>query len=163
ASKKPNAVAKPKLKVDGTGGLIAYLSSLLEHQIIGDPELLRLIGGLEQGVLENPIHEEQTWISSAALIHREEIQEYIQGTEIDQEKLKEWSKKSLKEKERVRVRREETRTETQDIHHKVEFHPVPEGKFQMGDGQNKVSVNLTHPFEMMSTDVTQKMWVEEMG
>ena len=162
-SKRADTVARPKLKVDGTDGLIAYLSALLEHQIIGDTELLRLIDGLEKGEVSNPIHEEQTWISSAAMIHREEIQEYIKGTEIDQKKLLAWSKKSLKEKERVRERRAETRVETQDIHHKIEFNPVPPGRFQMGDGQHKVTVNLTHPFEMMSTSVTQKQWVELMG
>ncbi len=162
-AKRADVVSKPKLKVDGTDGLIAYMATLLEHQIIGDPELLRLIDGLEKGEVSNPIHEEQAWISSAAMIHREEIQEYIKGTELDQRKLFEWSKRSLKEKERVRVAREETQVETQDIHHKVEFNPVPPGSFQMGEGQHRVTVNLTHPFEMMSTAVTQKMWVELMG
>ena len=148
---------------DGTEGLIAYLGTLLERQIIGDTELLRLIEGLERGEISNPIHEEETWISSSALIHREEIQEYINRTQLDQKELLEWSKRSLKEKERVRVKREETREETQDVHQKIELNPVREGRFQMGDGQNKKTVNLTHPIEVMSTQVTQKQWVEVMG
>ena len=148
---------------DGTEGLIAYLGTLLERQIIGDTELLRLIKGLERGEISNPIHEEETWISSAALIHREEIQEYINRTELNQKELLDWSKRSLKEKERVRVKREETREETQDVHQKMEFNPVPEGRFQMGDGQNKKTVHLKQPIEVMSTQVTQKQWVEVMG
>lgn len=148
---------------DGTEGLITYLGTLLERQIIGDTELLRLIEGLERGEISNPIHEEETWISSAALIHREEIQEYINRTGLNQKELLDWSKRSLKEKERVRVKREETREETQDVHQKMEFHPVPEGRFQMGDGQNKKTVHLKQPIEVMSTQVTQKQWVEVMG
>ncbi|MGE0762311.1 MAG: formylglycine-generating enzyme family protein [Bdellovibrionales bacterium] len=156
-------VGKPKLKVDGTEGLIAYLSALLEHQIIGETELLKLIDSLEKGEISNPIVEEQAWISSAAMIHREEIQEYIKGDEVDRKRLLEWSKKSLQEKERVRERREETRVETQDIRHKMKFNPIPAGRFRMGEDKHKVVVNLTNSIEVMSTQVTQKMWVEEMG
>lgn len=158
--KEPLATGPQK---NGTEGLIAYLGTLLEHQIIGDKELLRLIESLEKGEISNPIHEEETWISSAALIHREEIQEYINKTTLSREKLLDFAKRSLKEKERVRVKREEAREETQDIYQKIELHPVREGRFQMGEGQNKRTVNLTHPIEVMSTQVTQKQWVEVMG
>ena len=78
--------------VDGTKGLIAYLGLLLERQIIGDTELLRLIEGLERDEIPNPIHEEDTWVSSAALIHREEIENYIHKTQINPKELLEWSR-----------------------------------------------------------------------
>ena len=113
--------------------LIAYLGLLLERQIIGDKELLRLIEGLERDEIPNPIHEEDTWVSSTALIHREAIQNYIHKTQINPKELLEWSKKSLKEKERVRVKREKTREETQNIYKKIELHPVRAGSFRMGD------------------------------
>ena len=67
-----------------------------------------------------------------------------------------------KEKKRVRVKREETRKETQDLYQKIEFLPVSSGRFLMGDNK-KVEVTLTHPIEVMSTPVTQKQWVEVMG
>ena len=67
----------------------------------------------------NPIHEEDTWVSSTALIHREAIENYIHKTQINPKELLEWSKRSLKEKERVRVKREETREETQDVYQKI--------------------------------------------
>ena len=98
-------------------------------------ELLRLIEGLERDEIPNPIHEEDAWVSSAALIHREEIENYIHKTQINPKELLKWSKKSLKEKERVRVKREETREETQDIYKKIELHPVRAGRFRMGEGQ----------------------------
>ena len=143
--------------VDGTKGLIAYLGLLLERQIIGDKELLRLIEGLERDEIPNPIHEEDTWVSSAALIHREEIENYIHKTQINSKELLKWSRKSLKEKERVRVKREETREETQDVYQKIELHPVKAGRFRMGDREkDKVEVNLTNPIEVMSTPSDSK-------
>ena len=76
-----------QVDVDRTKELIAYLGLLLERQIIGDKELLRLIEGLERDEISNPIHEEDTWVSSAALIHREEIENYIHKTQINPKEL----------------------------------------------------------------------------
>ena len=145
-----------------TEGLMAYLGTLLEHQIIGNTELVRFIEALEKGELVNPIAEEKAMVSTAALIHQEGIQEYLDLAELNKKELLKWSKESLKEKKRVRVKREETRKETQDVYRKIEFLPVSPGRFLMGDNK-KVEVTLTHPIEVMSTPVTQKQWVEIMG
>ena len=145
-----------------TEGLMAYLGALLEHQIIGDAELVRFIKGLEKGKLINPISEEKAMVSSAALIHEEGIQEYLDLGDLNKKELLEWSKESLREKKRVWVKREETRKETQDVYQKIEFLPVGPGRFLMGEGK-KVEVTLTNSIEVMSTQVTQKQWVEIMG
>ena len=146
-----------------TEGLMAYLGTLIEHQIIGDVELLRFIEGLEKGELLNPISEEKAMESLAGTIHRQGIQEeYLDLGHLNQKELLRWSKESLKEKKRVRIQREETRKETQDIYQRMEFLPVSPGRFLMGD-EKKVEVTLTHPIEVMSTPVTQKQWVEIMG
>ena len=145
-----------------TEDLMAYLGALLEHQIIGNTELVRFIEALEKGELVNPIAEEKAMLSTAALIHQEGIQEYLDLAELNKKELLKWSKESLKEKKRVRVKREETRKETQDVYRKIEFLPVSPGRFLMGDNK-KVEVTLTHPIEVMSTQVTQKQWVEIMG
>ena len=144
-----------------TEGLMAYLGALLEHQIIGDAELVRFIKGLEKGKLINPISEEKAMVSSAALIQQEGIQEYLDLGDLNKKELLEWSKESLREKKRVWVKREETRKETQDVY-QIEFLPVGPGRFFMGDGK-KVEVTLTNSIEVMSTQVTQKQWVEIMG
>jgi formylglycine-generating enzyme required for sulfatase activity len=60
-------------------------------------------------------------------------------------------------------RSEGTRKETEDVHQKVELNLVREDRFQMGIGENKKTVNLTHPIEVISRQVTQKQWVEVMG
>ena len=141
---------------------MAYLGELLEHQIIGDAELIRFLEGLEKGELVNPITKEKAMVSTAAFIQQEGIQEYLDLAELNKKELLRWSKESLKEKKRVRVKREETRKETQDVYQKIEFLPVSPGRFLMGDNK-KVEVTLTHPIEVMSTPVTQKQWVEVMG
>ena len=146
-----------------TEGAMAYLGALLEHQIIGDAELVRFIKGLEKGKLINPISEEKAMVSSAALIHQEGIQEYLDLGDLNKKELFEWSKESLREKKRVWVKREETRKETQDVYKKIKFLPVSPGRFLMGEGKKQVEVTLTNSIEVMSTQVTQKQWVEIMG
>ena len=146
-----------------TEGLKAYLGTLIEHQIIGNIELLRFIEGLEKGELINPISKEKAMESLAGTIQREGIEDFLDLGHLNQKELLRWSKESLKEKKRVRVQREETRKETQDPYQKMEFLPVSPGRFLMGELKNQVEVTLTHPIEVMSTQVTQKQWVEIMG
>ena len=146
-----------------TEGLMAYLGQLLEHQIIGDIDLVRFIEGLEKGELVNPITKEKAMVSTAALIQQEGIQEYLDLAELNKKELLRWSKENLREKKRVRVKREETRKETQDVYQKIKFLPVSPGRFLMGEGNNQVEATLTNPIEVMSTPVTQKQWVEIMG
>ena len=140
---------------------MAYLGALLEHQIIGDAEFVRFIKGLEKGKLINLIPEEKAMVSSAALIQQEGIQEYLDLGDLNKKELLEWSKESVREKKRVWVKREETRKETQDVY-QIEFLPVGPGRFFMGEKKN-VEVTLTNSIEVMSTQVTQKQWVEIMG
>ena len=146
-----------------TEGLKAYLGTLREHQIIGSIELLRFIEGLEKGELINPISEEKAMESLAGTIQREGIEDFLDLGQLNQKELLRWSKESLKEQKRVRVQREETRKETQDVYQKMKFLPVSPGRFLMGEGKEQVEVTLTHPIEVMSTPVTQKQWVEIMG
>jgi len=44
------------------------------------------------------------------------------------------------------------------IHQKREFVPIAPGTVKMGD-DGKFEVEITEPFEIMSTPVTQRMWV----
>lgn len=155
--------------IDGTSGFIAYLGQLLEQQLIGNDELQKLTHGIEtRGEISNPIPHEMTqygivFTKGAYQIHYQALQEYIQHAHLDQQKVLAWARGASTEKERVRERREETRSETQDIHQKMEFHRVEKGDFLMGEGSNKAKVTLTHAFEAMSTAVTQKMWTDKMG
>ncbi|MCB9024835.1 MAG: SUMF1/EgtB/PvdO family nonheme iron enzyme [Bdellovibrionaceae bacterium] len=146
-----------------TEALKAYLGTLLEHQIIGSTELLIFIDDLERGELNNPIQKEKTWISIDALIHWEEIQNYLNHTELDKTSLLEFAKKSLAEKQRITEQREEASEETKDIAQKMEFFPIPSGNLKIVKKKKKAVVLPIQSFEAMSTPVMQKNWVEIMG
>jgi len=149
-------------QLDATDNLIAYLGELLGEQIIGDKELNRFIDGLEQGKLINPISERQSKIHTQAQIQRGGIEGHFKN-DLNKERLLEWARKSLKEKKRVKEKRGETRQKTYDASRKMEFKPIPPGSFLMGDPERKVTVNLTHPIEMTTTQVTQGQWLKVMG
>ena len=162
----------PELKAqDGTLGFTGYMGELLEGQVIGDKELIRLIEGLEQGELRNPLFKNEDGYflgiaagkQSAAEIHHDGLQEYISDTKLNLEEILVWARENLQEKERVRKRRSVVKTETRDIYQRLEFHPIPAGSFEMGEKGKKVATNITRPFEMGSTQVTQKQWVDIMG
>ncbi len=150
-------------EADETKDFMAYLGMLLVHQVIGKTELLRLIEGLERGELLNPIVEEKAETGIASQIQRGGIQGYLDRGRINHEKLLEFAKKTLKEKERVRVKRGEVREETHDTDQKMEFNLVPAGSFEMGEEGEKKRVHLTNSIEVMSTQVTQRHWAELMG
>jgi formylglycine-generating enzyme required for sulfatase activity len=160
---KPALGSQPKIRTDGTQGLIAYLGVLLEQQVIGDSHLIRLIDGLEKGGFENPISEDETLVSSPAQVHRDEIQEYLSSTNVNRQLLLEWASSAVSEKSRVRVRREEAKIETYDTHQKMEFHRVEPGEFLMGEPSFQVPTKITKSFEMMSTPVTQWQWAMLMS
>ena len=149
--------------LDGTRDLESYLGLLLERQIIEESKLVRFKEGLEEGKLVNPISAEEAWLSVAFRIHHDKIQRYLDETSLDKKELLDWSNAFLEEWARVRVRREETREETQSLDQKLKFHPVRPGRFEMGEGDHKTPVILTYPMEVQSTPVTQKHWVEIMG
>ncbi|MCY4643037.1 MAG: formylglycine-generating enzyme family protein [Bacteriovoracales bacterium] len=152
-------------KRDATDDLKGFLGELMERQTMGDEGLIRLIEGLEEGKLINPITQEEAWESIGAVTQRKTIQRFMDGEQgkIDQKELLDWSRDALKKRKRVRVERTEAREETRDIHQKIVFHPVKGGKFKMGEGSEKVDVELTHDIEVMSHPVTQKQWAKLMG
>ncbi len=150
-------------EADETNNLMGYLGMLLERQVIGNTELLRLIKGLEKGKLLNPISEKEAETGITSQIQHGGIQEYLDRGRISHKELLEFAKKTLKEKERVRVKREEARKETHDTDQKMEFNFVPAGSFWMGEEGQEKRVRLTKPIEVMSTQVTQRQWAELMG
>ena len=149
--------------ISATDNLIAYLATLSEERIITAPELVRFRDELLEGKLVNPISAEDVATKTTSMIHSKAMQSLLEEGDLDLSKLLAWSESALKEKVRVRVRREETRVETEEIFHKIEFRPVPAGEFKMGVEGNKRSVTLTHPFEMMTSSITQNQWAEVMG
>ena len=159
----PEEVRLPSAEISDTENIIAYLEKLSEEQIIRAPEITRFRDALADGRVVNPITEEDTATKTTAMIHSKTLQSLLDEGTLDLSKLLAWSEAALQEKARVRVRREETRVETKDLYYKIKLRPVPAGEFTMGEDFKKVSVTLTHPFEMMTSAITQNQWAEIMG
>ena len=153
-----------KTPAEQTKDFESYIGALLEHQIIGDPQLIRFTENLEKGELINPISEEEARTSTASLIQRRGLQQHLDKASLNQKELLDWARATLEKRSRVRVKREETQEETREIYQKLEFHPVKRPvRFTIRYGKNKKFVTLTYPIEVQSTPVTQKQWVEVMG
>src|SRR6266481_1072423 len=146
-----------------TSGVIGYMSDLLEHQIIGDRELTRLMEGLNEGRLVNPIADEDAIISSALFIHRDGLEGLLRESDLDLERLKDWAKVALKNKAVVRVKRDQVRVETQDIHKKLEFGSIKADTFIQGEGNEVRETTLSSDFDLMSYDFTQRQASKLLG
>lgn len=149
--------------IDQTADLIAYMGVLDEQNLIGVKELERFVEGLKQQKLINPISENQRRTTLELHEPYEEFEVYLKSTNLDQSRLLEWVESRLVIKKNIKVDREITQKETQDIHHKMIFFPIPSGKYKIGNKKKKIEIDVPHSFEMMSTKITQKMWVEIMG
>ncbi|MEO5970233.1 MAG: formylglycine-generating enzyme family protein [Bdellovibrionia bacterium] len=151
-STQSSAQSDQDTRPEGTQGFTAYLGSLLEQQIIGDDELILLIEAFEKGRVINPIPHLTTpfgvaFTRSNHQVHFEGLQGYLNRTRLDPQALLSWAESHLKEAGCVRERRERARVATLEIFQKMEF--------------NRVEGPL--PFELMSTQVTQKNWSMIMG
>jgi formylglycine-generating enzyme required for sulfatase activity len=151
-----------------TGRLVSYMSDLLDHQVIGDVELLRLEESLKQRRVENPISEETAQTQAALLIHREGLQELIDESEsepFDLAFLLKWVEQKLTERGQVREQREVVREETKNVHQLIKFAEIRPGKFMMEYEKRKnpgVKTEIKKPFGFQVTHVTQYQWVRVM-
>lgn len=146
-----------------TDQLIAYLENLASAHVIDNVELSRFIEALGHERVINPISDEDAELDSKKLIHREGLEKIIVLGGLDFNRLEEWTRHTLEARGVVQIKREEAREQTQDTHQKIEFAPIKPGKFRMGEKGKKISVTLTHPFEVMTTPLTQKQWFDLMG
>jgi formylglycine-generating enzyme required for sulfatase activity len=145
------------------------VSDLLDHQVIGDAELLRLEESLKQGRVENPISEESARTQTALLIHREGLQELVDESEteaFDFAFLLKWIDQKLIERGQVREQRAVVKEETRDLHQKIKFATIQPGIFMMElDRYQKTGVmtEIKQAFEIQVTHITQYHWVRVMG
>ena len=154
----------------------AYFSELLEEGVLGTEELAAYLGHLEAGEIDNPVTEEVALSNWGAGVHRESLQEYVDGGVLTLEWQREWARGKLAElegnRERRRVAREDTRVLPLEIALPgVRMIALAGGVFTMGSpwwergrnkGEGRVEVELS-PFEAMDIPVTEEMWVAVMG
>lgn len=155
--------------MDQTDQFIAYLWSLVDQNLVKEAGLLRFSLELKKGRVVNPITSDQK--RTVLELHEpyEEFEKYIRGPGLDLSKISEWVESKITSLHQTKVARDHTKVMTKDPHLGMKFYPIPRGEFLMGNHENdvkssgqQVKVKLSHDFEMMSTKVTQKMWMDLM-
>lgn len=148
---------------NATDALIAYLNILFEQRTLEPSELASFATASAAGKIINPFGETQAGIDSDKLVHRQEIARHLQRP-LDVKKLAEWANALFTDRERAEKSRSTVQVDTSDGYSRIVFQPIyPNGKFKMGGPTDPAVMELTHPFEMMSTPVTQKQWTNVMG
>jgi len=163
-SPKPSLAQTPCLDFlnPTTIGLLSYLELLLEKNEIGEREIERIIQRGNTGDFQNPILEREAELSSTLYEHYLGVEEYRGRRDLSLNRILRWAAQKLDKEKKEKTERSRIKGETQDPHSEIKFFPIPSGEFKIKKTHKK-SIHLTHPFEAMSTEVTQKQWVELMG
>jgi len=153
---------KKASKLDDTERFLSYIITLLEKRVIEEANLKRVYEALlKSGEVINPISETEAFQLAEKSLFRRGLNKYLERN-LDLNRVKDFLERTLKVEREVGVKRKETEIEVKDIHQKMEFVPIAPGTVKMGD-DGEFEVEITEPFEIMSTKVTQSMWVDIMG
>ena len=157
-----NGLFKKTSKLDDTERFLSYITDLLEKRVIEEVNLKRVYEALlKSGKVINPISETEAFQLAENNLYRRGLNEYLERS-LDLNRVKDFLERMLKVEREVGVKRKETETEVKYIHQKMEFVPITPGTVKMGKNR-EFEVEITEPFEIMSTLVTQQMWVDIMG
>ena len=143
-----------------TDNFIAFLDVMLQEHVINNDYLEKLT----KGEIINPLDKEIISDSNHH-IYKETFQEFI-NAQPDKKQLMVWAMQLLTKNKKTRQGKEQTKEKTKRSSMAMEFLRIEPGPFVINKNNpqgTKYSVTLTHPFEMMSTSVTQAMWNELMG
>ena len=152
-----------------TDKFISYLTRIYDEKIIDLLRLQNFVNELERNnQLINPIAHQQVsghvlFSRSTDEVHYKLVQEFIDHSTIDKSKLLRWGKDFSKKQQEQHARKDSAKNDTFIARVKMQFHRIKPGKFLTGVDSAMKEAELTHPFEVMSTEVTQWMWVEIMG
>ncbi len=114
---------------------------------------------LENGILINPITEQEAIRSSTKRIIYSGIQETLNRNNLDHKQIKQWLHETLKEEKKQEDRRDNAHKETRSLIEKIVFHKILPGNLLSGSTRPKM-IEITEPFEMMQTLMTQYMWAQ---
>ena len=153
---------KKASKLDDTERFLSYIITLLEKRVIEEANLKRVYEALlKSGEVINPISETEAFQLAEKSLFRRGLNKYLERN-LDLNRVKDFLERTLKVEREVGVKRKETEIEVKDSYQKMEFVPIALGTVKMGD-DGEFEVEITEPFEFMSTPVTQSMWVDIMG
>ena len=149
-----------------TQWLITYFHQLFNNGVVDQSGLSNLAESIKlQHKLINIVPHYSTkdgviFASSVHEIHYKNLEQLIQQSNPNYQEILDWITLFLKEQQQVRNEKQKSENKTISPYVKMEFHRVQKGKFLMGEA--KVPTELTHDFEVMTTQVTQWMWASEM-
>ena len=148
-------------EINITDRFMSYLGILLNKGLVDDAGLNRMVRDSAQGQLENPIDAEQVKINIALQIHRDNIQDYLNDSNLNVSQISTWIHKAIQTRNKIKNNREQIANEIKDVHNKMKFFSVPPGNVKQSGG--KEDIVFKNALSVMSTKVTQKMWAEVMG
>lgn len=149
-----DSLAHLSAPIDSNDRLINYLTLLLDQRAITLDDLAQL------RQWNNPIPEDRTQTDSKAQVHRDQVDQHMNAHGINKQKILEWLQTFSKEKQRVIAARSDVSQKTKLARHEPEFVPIPAGEYHLW-GEPTVIFHMS-AFEILSTPVTQKQWVELM-
>src|SRR3989338_4656670 len=147
---------------DPTSSLIAYLSRLLDENLIGDAHLERFAAGLEQGQVVNPISKEEAQADYALLLHHGGLERLILDA-LDRAIFLSWAQKRLSERSIVREQSGVVRQDTEVPFFQMEFVEIPAGEFMMKEKEKQVKSTIPNPYFISRFQTTQWQWAMVMG
>ena len=157
-----------KATVSDTDSFIAYINYLFTQQVIKEDDLINLLESVKKkGPLTNPVvHQvtEQGVIFNQVIheIHYRNIEPYLSDANLDRKKIIQALKHILQVHQKVRRSKDQANEETKMALIGMKFLRVQKGKFTSGEGANEMPAEIPNDFEVMTTPVTQGMWVKEM-
>ena len=136
-----------------TENFIAYVAELYAQGTIAD---IALLTNFEvEAAVPNPIPVDRSTTHTAAAVARLAFAEIIATQDLDARAIQKWARQKVNERCIIQQKRGEVKVETVSTNYKMQFHTVLPGMH--GD------VTLAHKIAAMSTQVTQKMWIDVMG
>lgn len=144
-----------------THSAIGYLNLLVEKKIINESDIRRFFDSLNKGKIVNPIDQDEVETDSRLFIHSEGLKKKLFEHVLDLNELKAWAENTLKDELSKSLKREKVQENTNSAFRRIEFQGLKVGAFKRFDDLE--NLELTHPFEVMSTPLTQKQWVALFG
>ncbi len=157
-SQDSNSISPKKSPKLRTENLLNYLSLVFNQQQVSLEALTNMLRSLEQGQLTNPGIEKEALNSSIKKVIRNGIKSSISRNDLDIERLLQGLRIIVKEETRQEERRGEAHEKTTVPVFRPTFHDICPGEFVMREIKKQVKTEITIPFAMMNTQVTQYMW-----
>ncbi len=156
--------SRPTTDLKQTEKFISYMEDLLTQNVISLRGIETLVRGLEAGEILNPIAKAATYSNSSKNTHYYGLQEYLDGkSSLHKNQILQWARRKLEKENKEKREKKTVRDRAQAIYDTMSFVIIEAGHFYMGSQQQKVGVDITEPFAIQSTPVTQYQWVLIMG